>query len=66
MTQTALHTCMTLEQYTIHVHVDCLSGLGGWEPFPFYFHCLLAGVLCTCTSILGVYLEEVGHGHNVT
>ena len=30
--------------------LDCLSGLGGWEFFPFYFHCLLvAGVLCTCT-----------------
>ena len=46
----------------IHVHgvccswlvlwlLDCLSGLGGWESFPFYFHCLLAGVLCTCTSM---------------
>ena len=27
--------------------LDCLSGLGGWEFF--HFHCLLAGVLCTCT-----------------
>ena len=25
--------------------LDCLSGLGGWETFPFYCHCLLAGVL---------------------
>ena len=25
--------------------LDCLSGLGGWEFFPFYFHCLLAGAI---------------------
>ena len=32
--------------------MDGLSGLGGWESFPFYFHCLLAGVLCTCTFMV--------------
>ena len=29
----------------------CLIGLGGWESFPFYVHCLLASVLCICTSM---------------
>ena len=35
--------------------LDCLSGLGGWESSPFSFHCLLAGVLCTCTSMYILY-----------
>ena len=30
----------------------------GWlgDFFPFYFHCLLAGVLCTCTFMRMVYM----------
>ena len=42
-----VYTCTCTHIHTVYVYVHCR--LGGWGYFPFYFHCLLAGVLCTCT-----------------
>ena len=60
-----VHNIHNVHVHNIHVHVhvlwllDCLSGLGGWESFPFHFHCLLAGVLCTCTSMYSTRQKKV-------
>ena len=52
-------SCIYIHVYFILL-LDYLSGLGGWEFFHFNFHCLLASVLCTCTSVY-MYPSEIGH-----